>query len=110
MTLQKRKPFRSRKILDAARGEECTMRIPDVCNHDPKTTVAAHSGWRIHGAGIGQKADDIFVAFMCSACHDVYDGRDQREDMGRRYLERYFQYAHNLTLSRLLEMGVLKVG
>jgi len=54
-----------------ARGRECMVRIPAVCNHDPSTTVLAHVG----GAGIARKASDLAGAWCCSACHDVIDGR-----------------------------------
>ena len=59
------------KITKSAQGEECLVRIPFVCNHDPETTVFAHLG----GAGMGMKHPDSEGAYCCSACHDVYDGR-----------------------------------
>jgi hypothetical protein len=37
--------------------------------------VAAHSNKAIHGKGMGQKAHDCFVAFLCRECHDWLDGR-----------------------------------
>lgn len=59
------------KITDYARGQQCQIRIPGVCNRDPKTVVACHLG----GGGMGTKHPDSEVAFGCSACHDVVDGR-----------------------------------
>ncbi|VDS07538.1 hypothetical protein PARHAE_00715 [Paracoccus haematequi] len=57
-----------------ARGRECTLRLPS-CNGDPQTTVLAHL--RMFGAaGMGQKPDDWFAVFACSACHDSLDRRD----------------------------------
>ncbi|MGH9825355.1 MAG: nuclease domain-containing protein [Blastocatellia bacterium] len=45
-----------------------------VCNHNPETTVACHV--RIIGiSGIGMKSTQFLVAFGCSACHAVCDGR-----------------------------------
>lgn len=64
--------IRSKAILNAARGENCTMRTP-LCNHDPDTTVACHSNWEMHGKGLGHKAEDIFVAFGCSSCYHWLD-------------------------------------
>ena len=51
------------------------VRIPSHCNHNINTTVLAH--YRLAGyAGMGMKGDDFaFGAWVCSACHDVCDGR-----------------------------------
>lgn len=55
-----------------ARGKECQVRIPSVCNRDSATTVLAHL--RLSGlSGIGLKAADIFGAYCCSACHAHVD-------------------------------------
>ena len=59
------------KIRKSAKGEECQVRIPGVCNFNPETTIFAHKG----GAGMGLKSNDIHGAYCCSACHDVVDGR-----------------------------------
>ena len=59
------------KITESARGEECQVRIPGVCNHNPETTVFAHLG----GGGMGAKQPDCEGAYSCSSCHDVVDGR-----------------------------------
>lgn len=58
-------------IRKSARGQECTVRIPDVCNFDPATTVLAHR----NGGSAGMKNGDNEAAYCCSACHDVIDGR-----------------------------------
>lgn len=54
-----------------ARGRDCMVRIPDVCNFNPETTVLAHLG----GGGMGMKSHDLHGAWACSGCHDVIDGR-----------------------------------
>jgi len=59
------------KIRKSARGEECQVRIPNVCNHNPETTVLAH----LNGGGWSMKSHDIHGAYCCSACHDAVDGR-----------------------------------
>lgn len=63
----------SKKITDSARDEDCTVRIPGVCNFNRETTVFAHiPGIRFgHGVGIKTKLG----AYACSCCHDVIDGR-----------------------------------
>ncbi len=59
------------KYTKSARGQDCTVRIPLVCNGNNETTVAAH----ISGGGMGAKASDIHIAYTCSSCHDAIDGR-----------------------------------
>lgn len=59
------------KIRSSAKGKNCQVRIPGVCNYNPETTVAAH----MNGGGMGRKVHDIFSARCCSSCHDAVDGR-----------------------------------
>lgn len=66
--------MRQSKLTKAARGRECQVRIPGICNGNPETTVLAH--YRLSGTcGIGTKPNDLQGAWACSACHDVIDGR-----------------------------------
>ena len=58
------------KLRKSARGRDCQIRIPGVCNHDNETVVLCH----LPGGGMGGKVDDLFAAFGCSACHAVVDG------------------------------------
>ena len=59
---------------DAARGQECQVRIPGICNFNRETTVLAH--YRLSGlCGTGIKPLDLIGAWACSDCHDVLDGR-----------------------------------
>lgn len=53
--------------------QPCTLMLA-CCNHDPSTVVLAHLRLTA-AAGIGQKPDDWFAVFACSACHDALDGR-----------------------------------
>ncbi len=68
------------KITESARGEQCLIRIPGVCNRDDTTTVACHEP---SGSGIGLKWPDSEVAYGCSACHDEIDGRTTYKPNGR---------------------------
>jgi hypothetical protein len=63
------------KLTKAARGRECQVRVPGVCNGNPETTVLAH--FRLSGTrcGVGLKPNDLQGAWACSACHDAVDGR-----------------------------------
>ena len=62
------------KLTESARGQECHVRIPGVCNGDPETTVLAHLKPTGHGT-MGGKPPDVCGVFACSDCHDVIDGR-----------------------------------
>ena len=62
------------KLRESARGQECHLRLPGVCNFDPETTVLAHIN-RVGISGVGQKPPDVCGVFACSACHDVIDRR-----------------------------------
>ncbi len=60
------------KITKSARGEQCLIRIPGVCNRDETTTVACHEP---AGSGLSFKWPDCEVAYGCSSCHDEIDRR-----------------------------------
>ena len=64
--------MKSKKIRNSARGEDCQVRIPGICNFNPETTIPAHIG---HGGGTGMKASDLEIAYCCSDCHDLIDQR-----------------------------------
>ena len=59
------------KLRKSAKGQQCMVRVPSICNWNPETTVLAHIG----GAGMALKNNDLFGAFCCSSCHDAIDGR-----------------------------------
>ena len=65
----------SKPLRDSAKGEDCTLRLPGVCNQNPETTVLAHvpCGQR----GMGMKGPDMIAVYACSACHDALDGRSR---------------------------------
>jgi hypothetical protein len=76
------------------------------CNHNPETVVWCHSNALRHGKGFGLKAHDIFGFYGCSGCHQWYDIESRSWDSDER--QEYFQRAHEKSLVRLLEKGVLK--
>ncbi len=67
--LFKNKRLKSKKITDSARDEDCTIRMPTICNFNCETTVFAH----VNGGGMGTKHHDIHGCYACSDCHDWYD-------------------------------------
>ncbi|MFE1815604.1 DUF1364 domain-containing protein [Metapseudomonas otitidis] len=67
------------KLTKSARGRECQVRIPGICNGNPETTVLAH--YRLAGTcGMGIKPHDMLGAWACSSCHDEIDRRTRRID------------------------------
>lgn len=71
--IPKTEPKRNRALLDMAQGRPCLLRVPRVCNHDPRTSVACHSNLSIHGKAGARKADDQYSVHGCSACHEWLD-------------------------------------
>ena len=63
------------KFRKLAKGRDCQVRVPGVCNFNPETTILAHLG----GSGIGQKRDDRHASWSCSDCHDAIDLRTHCE-------------------------------
>ena len=62
------------KFTKLAKGRECQIRLPGICNFDPATTVLAH--YRLIGiSGMGIKVPSLIGAWACSACHDACDFR-----------------------------------
>ena len=95
------------KITESARGMECQIRIPLVCNHDNSTTVWAHANGSAAGKGIGQKRLDALGAYACSACHDVVDGRVPRPfGWSREAVKLAFWEGHARSLRMLIEKGL----
>ena len=88
-----------------ARGRECQVRIPGICNRDPATTVLAHI--RMSGiTGIGMKARDELGAWCCSACHDAIDGR-KKTSHSRDYLRLAHLEGMLRTFAILSDEGVI---
>jgi aldehyde:ferredoxin oxidoreductase len=63
------------KITESARGEDCQIRLPGVCNFNSETTMFCHLG----GAGMALKSDTIHGAYGCYDCHMVCDGHIKSE-------------------------------
>jgi Protein of unknown function (DUF1364) len=94
------------KLRDAARGQECQIRIPGICNFNSETTVLAH--YRLSGlCGTGMKPLDLIGAWACSDCHSAIDGRSKtgytREQLDLMHLE-----GMTRTITLLHRQGKLK--
>ena len=81
-----------------ARGRECTVRLPGICNGNCETTVLAH--FRLAGiSGMGHKSPDAIGAWACSSCHDAIDRRSHM-DLDRDYV----RLAHAEGMARTLSV------
>jgi len=72
------------KITSSAKGKNCTIRIPGVCNHDSSTVVLAHINGVRFGHGTGIKT--VLGAYACSSCHDLIDSRT-KSHMSKEYIK-----------------------
>jgi hypothetical protein len=62
--------YRNKELTQSAKYEACVS-----CGANDGTIVWAHSNHQAHGKGMGIKSHDLFGAYLCSRCHDEYDGR-----------------------------------
>ena len=93
------------KLRKAAQGQECMVRLPGICNHNPETTVLAHV--RLAGvSGMGIKADDLLGAWCCSACHDAIDRRSNM-DLDRDYVRLAHLEGMVRTIAQLRKEGLV---
>ena len=87
-----------------ARGRECQIRIPYICNGDPDTVVLCH----LPSGAMGGKSLDIHGAYGCSACHDAVDGRSNT-DYPPELLKLWLHEAVIRTQKILVEEGKIRV-
>lgn len=88
-----------------ARGRDCVVRIPGVCNRNPETVVLAH--YRLAGhCGTGLKPHDLLAAYACSSCHDCADGRTKTA-LTREQIRLHFAEGVIRTIAILIREGKL---
>lgn len=92
------------EILREANGARCMS-----CSVADNTVVAAHGPKSLVGGGIGVKADDYFIAFLCHHCHSVVDGRDSITTIRRSERDERWLRAHFQTMAYLWRKGVIGV-
>ncbi len=100
---------KSQAIRDAARDEECTVRIVGACNFDPATSVWSHAPWLDGDRGMQIKSLDLNGAIACSACHDLIDGRTKHLPPGasKQSIELDWHRGHLRSLVRLRQKGLV---
>ena len=89
-----------------ARGQECMLGLPGICNHNPETTVLAHI--RNQWYSRGSKPPDICGVWACSSCHDVIDGRIKSHNFNQLELDGYKFDAICRQLHFYVKEGILK--
>ena len=88
-----------------ARGQDCQIRLPYICNWDNDTTVLAH--YRLSGLnGVGMKPPDLVGSWACSSCHDACDRRSHM-DLDRDYVRLAHLEGMVRTINELYKMGKL---
>jgi len=93
-------------LRNNARGRDCMVMLPGICNHRSETVVLAHV--RLSGVtGVGQKAPDLLGAWCCSACHDEVDRRTSMLDRDKALL--WFYEGVLRTQNELIKLGLIKV-
>lgn len=105
MTLAKHPAIRSKKILNHAKGQQCTLRFDDCCNHNSETVVAAHI--RDRHKGMGTKASDFSIVFACSDCHRYLD--EYGDKLGRLFPHEDVMRAFQETLEILIRDGIIVI-
>lgn len=97
--------MKNRKLRNSARGQDCTVRIPGVCNFDPATTVLAH----INGGGMGMKNENYLGSFTCSACHDMIDGR-AKSSFSKEQVKLWHWEGVERTWAIWIKMGLITIN
>lgn len=95
--------YRNKKLLQIARTAPCCFGCMKVNQGD---VVAAHSNQLRDGKGMGQKAHDFRVAYLCSACHRELD---QGKSMSKQEKLEFWEEAHRKSVEWLFLSGVLEV-
>jgi len=96
---------RRSKFRDSARGEDCQVRLPGICNHNPETVVLAHLPDGT-GGKMGGKSYDLCSVYACSSCHDTIDRRAHTEKH-RDWVMLAAYDGHMRTLNKFVEKGLI---
>jgi hypothetical protein len=82
--------YRNPAILRLAKHTPCQL-----CGKLDGTVVAAHSNQGRHGKGMGMKANDSHVAYLCHGCHYEID---QGKQLSKHAKAMAWQLAHERSL------------
>ncbi len=93
--------YRNKKILQLALEAPCQS-----CNGMDGTIVAAHSNQQRDGKGMGIKAHDYRVAYLCHKCHTWVDSDPKATKEEKR---EKWEDAHRDTIAWLFDNGHIKI-
>ena len=98
-----RKP--STPARKSAKGKDCYLKVADVCNGNPETTILAHFRW-LGDCGMGNKPPDEQGCPACSSCNTWTDSPAPKDARDRLQYEsdRNF-YASRALVRMLTEKG-----
>lgn len=96
-------------IRASARGQDCTLRFPGICNRNPETTAWCHSNRLEDGKGMGLKAPDHHGCYGCSDCHAWLDG-GYAGRVAREVVDARFDAARAESHEILKSKGLLPTG
>ena len=91
----------SKKIRQSAKNENCTFRIPGVCNHNSETVVFCHAPSPSNG--MGTKSDDFWGAYGCSECHSYMDNY-RFGQVSTTWMQAIFE-----TQKKLIDKGLIEI-
>jgi hypothetical protein len=94
-------------LTKLARGSECMVRIPSVCNFDSSTTVLAHLNM-VGISGRGIKSPSLLGAHACSECHRCIDSNGSTHGLERDYVRLAFFEGMARTQYLLSKLGKIK--
>jgi hypothetical protein len=94
--------YRNKKLLSLAKGAPC-----QYCGRQDGSTVAAHSNQQRDGKGVGFKAADYRISFLCFHCHNLCDGREGK--LTKEEKREMWEEAHRKTIGYMFENGLIKV-
>jgi Protein of unknown function (DUF1364) len=77
-----------------------------MCHTQDDTIVAAHSNLMEHGKGMGHKAHDGMIAWLCHRCHSQLD---QGNDMSKKERNLYILQAICKTYMHLWDQQLIEV-
>lgn len=96
-------PARLSVLLNSAQFYPCAH-----CGRKDDTVVAAHCNELSLGRGFAHKTPDYLVAYLCSICHDVADGRSGGLPLAQK--RAMWHRAYVVTVSYWFRDGLVRVA
>ena len=95
------------KIRKSARGQDCQLRFPSICNHNPETVVLCHINTPFKGWSL--KSPDLFGVYGCYECHKVLDGQNTSHEFTPEEVKIWAFEGMIRTQKILMDEGLIKI-